>query len=59
MAEMIRGKIRIQTQVCRAASLWPVFRTARGLILGSFGSADGNSVEKPQELGWGREKPGC
>lgn len=37
----------------RAASLCPVFCTARGLVLGSLASAALDSVRQPQELGWG------
>lgn len=37
----------------RAASLCPVFCTARCLVLGSLASAALDSVRKPQELGWG------
>ena len=35
----------------RAALMWPVSFTARGLVLGSLASADGDSVGKHQEPG--------
>lgn len=56
---MIRGRTRFKPRSVshsRQASLRPVFCTARGLVLGSLASADRDSVEKPQEPGWGQRE---